>query len=109
MVILPEGTATPTSAGSGATLVLGDETTTNSLIASSDAENLATGEWWVDATITRTVAAKALYLDFVIANGKDIGYTVGGEALTGGSITFHCWWEPLNATGHVAAGVGGAL
>jgi hypothetical protein len=111
MIILPECTGTLTSAGSSATLILGDETTTNSLITSSDAENLATGEWWVDATITRTIITQTLMnnLTFCIANSKDVGYTVGTEALTGGSIVFHIWWVPINATGNVSAGAGGVL
>jgi len=111
IIILPQVTGTPTSAGSGATLVLGDETTSNSIIASTDAENLATGEWWFDATDTRTLAARSIFekTDIVVGNGKDIGYTIGTEALTGGSIVFHVWWEPIDATGAVVAGAGGAL
>jgi hypothetical protein len=111
LAILPQCTGTLTSSGGSATLVLGDETTTDSLISSSDAENLATGEWWFDATMTRTLAIRSIFekLDFVVANGKDIGYTIGTEALTGGSIVFHMWWEPIDATGSVAAGAGGVL
>lgn len=111
VIILPEVKGTVTSAGGLATLILGDETTTNSLITSSDAEGLAAGEWWFDSTVTRTLAASSIFraLDFVVANGKDIGYTIGTEALTGGSILFHVWWEPIDSTGAVAAGAGGAL
>lgn len=111
MLILPEVTGTVTSAGGNATLVFGDETTTNSIIASSDAEGLAQGEWWVDATVTRTVITRTLMngMEVCLANGKDVGYTIGTEALTGGSIVFHIWWVPINATGAVAAGAGGGL
>lgn len=111
LVIIPEVTGAPTSAGSAATLVLGDETTTNSIIAATDAENLATGEVWFDTTDTRTLAAKSIFekTDVVVGGGKDIGYTVGTEALTGGSIVFHMWWWPISSTGAVAAGAGGAL
>lgn len=111
IVILPQCTETITSAGGNATLILGDETTTNSIISSSDAEALAVGEWWVDATMTRTLITKTLInaVDLVIGNGKDIGYTIGTEALTDGSIVFHMFWEPLDATGNVAAGAGGVL
>lgn len=111
MLILPQCTGTLTSAGGAATLILGDETTTNSIIASSDAEALAAGEWWADTTITRTILTRTLLngLEIVVGNGKDIGYTIGTEALTGGSIVFHIWWVPIDATGAVAAGAGGAL
>lgn len=111
LIILPQVTGTLTSAGGTATLILGDETTTNSIITSTDAENLAVGEWWFDSTDTRTIAARSIFekTDVVVGNGKDIGYTIGTEALTGGSIVFHMWWEPIDATGAVAAGAGGAL
>jgi hypothetical protein len=111
LVIIPEVTGAPTSAGSGATLILGDETTTNSIIASTDAENLATGEVWFDATDTRTLAARSIFekTDVVVGGGKDIGYTIGTEALTGGSIVFHMWWWPISSSGAVVAGAGGAL
>lgn len=109
--IVPQCGATLTSGGGTATLILGDETTTDSLIASSDAENFATGETWFDTTMTRTVAIASIYekLDFVVMAGKDIGYTIGTEALTGGNIIFHCFWVPLDATGACAAGAGGPL
>ena len=70
---------------------------------------LATGEWWVDATITRTVVTRTQMnaLEFCVANGKDIGYTIGVNAATTGSIVFHIWWVPINATGAVTAGAGG--
>jgi hypothetical protein len=88
IVIVPEINGTLTSAGGAATLVLGDETTTD----------------------TRTVAKRSVYeaLDFLSA-GKDIGYTIGTEALTGGEINFHVWWQPLQAASSVVAGAGGAL
>lgn len=109
--IVPQCGATLTSGGGAATLILGDETTTDSLIASSDAENFATGETWFDTTMTRTVAIASIYekLDFVVMAGKDIGYTIGTEALTGGNIIFHVWWVPIDATGACAAGAGGPL
>lgn len=110
LIILPEVAGSVTSGGVPG-MILGDETTTNSLIATGDVTALATGEWWFDTTYTRTVGLRAQInaLDFVVANGKDIGYTITANALTGGSIVFHCWWEPINATGSVAAGAGGVL
>lgn len=109
IIILPE--CTGTLVGATATLVLGDETTTNSIIVSSAAPDLAAGEWWVDATMTRTIITKALIngMDIVIGGGKDIGYTIGTAALTGGSIVFHMWWSPISADGAVTAGAGGVL
>lgn len=108
-LILPQ--ITTTLVGATATLTFGDETTANSLIASTAAPNLAAGEWWLDATDTRTLAAKAIFdkMDFIVGNGKDLGYTIGTAALTAGVIVFHTWWIPLDQTGFVAAGAGGVL
>lgn len=108
MLILPQCTATITSGGTPA-VTFGDETTTNSLIATADLTALAVGEWWLDATLTRTLARSSLFLDFVIGNGKDVGFTIATAALTGGSLRFHTWWIPLDATGLVVPGAGGVL
>ena len=59
------------------------------------------------ASAAQMVPATAI-IDFV-ANGVDVGYTIAGEAATAGTIVWHCWWEPLNATGAVAAGAGGTF
>ena len=106
-----EITGTITSVGGNATLILGDETTTNSLIASTDAEALAAGEWWADATATRTIIddIRIAGLDFIVS-GKDIGYTIGTEAFNGGNIIFHVYWEEIgNPGGTCVAGAGGVL
>jgi hypothetical protein len=114
ILILPLVTAN--IAGATATLVLGDETTSSSLIASTTAANLALGEWWVDSSDTRTIVrngringADGGYIDFVVGNGKDIGYTIGTAALTAGSIRFYVWWVPLSDDGLVVPGLGGTL
>ena len=111
MLILPQCTSTVVTVGTNGTFVLGNETTADALIASSLLDALATGEWWVDATITRTLVTRTQMnaLEFVIGNGKDIGYTIGTNAATNGTIVFHCWWVPIDATGAVAAGAGGSL
>ena len=111
MLILPQCTSTVVTTGTNGTFILGDETNTSSLIASSLLDALATGEWWVDATITRTIVTRSQMnaLEFVVGNGKDIGYTIGVNAATNGTIVFHIWWVPIDATGAVAAGAGGVL
>lgn len=113
MLIIPECTATMSSASDTGTIALGDETTTNSIIAASTIGSglMATGELWVDATLTRTILTQTQLnaITFVVANGKDIGYTVATNALTGGSMKFHIWWVPLDSTGAVTAGAGGGF
>jgi len=113
MLIIPECTASVSSVGDTGTIALGDETTANSIIAASTLGSgvMVTGELWVDATLTRTILTQTQLngLIFVVANGKDIGYTIATNAAAGGSMKFHIWWVPLDATGAVVAGAGGTL
>ena len=115
MRVLVECTGTLQDAADLATISLGDEVTAASFIAATDAAGknattISAGELWCDATPADVVTAFATaVLDRIVPAGLDVGYTIGGEALTGGSLVFHCWWEPLNATGAVAAGAGGVL
>lgn len=102
-----EGTVTDTT--DTGTLVLGTETTSNAYISSTDTDDLADGELWYDATPTTKTDTTATAMLDVVVNDDDIGYTIGGEALTGGSIVFECYWYPLEVGASVLAGAGGAL
>lgn len=95
--------------GGAATIQFGVEGVTNGFIASTTATELAAGDLWYDASPATVydTAANAI-MDYVI-NGLDVGYEIGTAALTNGTLVFHCVWEPLNPTGNVAAGAGGAL
>jgi hypothetical protein len=44
--------------------------------------------------------------DVIVTGGKDIGYTLSAPSNTG-TLKFHIWWTPLDATGSVTAGAGG--
>lgn len=109
-----ECTGTLIDAADGADIQFGVEGATNAFIAATGAAGkggvgLATGELWYDTSPTTVYDTAAnVMMDYVI-NGLDVGYEITGAALTGGSLVFHCVWEPLNATGNVAAGSGGAL
>lgn len=111
MLIIPECTASVTSVSDTGTISLGDETTVDSIIADSTLGSgaMVTGELWVDTTLTRTILTRTQLnaIEIVVANGKDIGYTVGTNALSSGSMTFHIYWTPLDSTGAVTAGEGG--
>lgn len=116
VMILIECTGTLTDAADGASIQFGYEGATSGWIGSTGAagaggNGLAAGEIWIDATPADLQAAfaTAFVVDKVIAGGLDIGYEITGAALTGGTLVFHTWWWPLNATGAVAAGAGGAL
>ena len=40
------------------------------------------------------------------SNGRNVIYTISGEALTGGTLKFHCRWWPREPGANVAPGVG---
>ena len=109
-----ECTATLTDAADAARIQFGHEAATNAFIAvtagaTAGAALIATGVLWYDATPDLLPSApSASIMDYVI-NNYDVGYEITGAAMTGGSLTFHCVWEPLNATGNVTAGAGGAM
>ena len=115
--IMIECTETLTDGADAATLSLGDEITVAGMIASTSAggagaaNQLDAGEFWMDATPADVspVASSSAILDFVVLQGADVGYTVGGEALTDGTLIFHMWWYPLDSTGAAVVGAGGAL
>jgi len=116
MIVIPEITGTLTDTADGASMQLGDELVTTSLIASTQCaggggKTFSTGEVWVDSSASVVLTKRSLFepLDFIITNGYDIGYEITGAALTGGSVTFHVFWEPISSTGSVSAGAGGNL
>lgn len=109
MKIWAECTGDCDSAGHAATLQLGVEGATNALIAATDETELDNGDLWYDATPTVGYEAYATAVFDYISNGLDVGYEIGVEDVTSGSLVFHCVWQPLNATGAVVAGAGGAL
>jgi hypothetical protein len=113
LTIIPECTASVSSVSDNGTIALGDVTTTNSIITASTLGSgvMATGELWVDATLTRTILTQTQLnaLTFVVANSKDIGYTIATNKTLTGTIKFHVWWTPLDSTGSCVAGAGGSL
>lgn len=98
------------SAGDSATISFGIAGTTTAFIAATAEDALDAGDLWYDdsPTVTYDTFGNSV-MDYVVANGTDVGYEVANEALTEGNLTFHCVWEPLSATGAVAAGAGGVL
>ena len=92
-------------AGTGS-IQLGEETTTDSMIAVTAGTDLDAGELWYDATpTTATDTTSTVILDKIV-NALDVGYEISVGTLTSGAITFHCWYEALNATGAVVASDG---
>ncbi len=112
MLIIPQCTASVVSVSDGGTIELEDETTTESIIATSTlgAGVMVTNELWVDATLTRTILTQTqLNAITIIVSELDIGYEVKTQALSSGTIVFHIFWTPMSSTGAVVAGAGGTL
>lgn len=116
MMIVVECTGTLTDAADGASIQFGQEGSTAALIASTGAagaggNTINAGEIWIDASPADTMVLRTNFqaLDFIIGNGLDIGYEITGAALTGGTLVFHVYWEPISSTGNVTAGTGASL
>jgi hypothetical protein len=113
MLVIPECVTTVSSVSDNGTIQLGDEITTDSVIAASTLGSglMGAGELWVDATLTRTILTRTQLnaIEFVVAAGHDVGYEVATNAISGGSMVFHIYWTPEDATGAVVAGAGGTL
>lgn len=105
--IIPRCTSSVTSGGA-ITFILGTETTTNAMIASTDGTTIDAGMFWLSTTPSHYYA-KTSVIDAIIANGQDVGYTIGTNAATGGTIIFDIWWEPISSNATAVAGAGGAL
>ena len=95
-------------AGAGS-IQFGLEGTTAGFIASTVGTDLDANELWYDATPTTVYEIADLVVMDYIVNNLDIGYEITGAVLTDGTLAFHCVWEPMNSTGLVVLGAGGAL
>lgn len=108
-------TETLTDAADAATIQFGYAGSTAAFIAATNAagaggDTIAANEIWVDATPADVAGdTDTMVLDKTITGGLDVGYEIAGEALTDGTLVFHCWWEDLDGSGNVVAGAGGAL
>lgn len=91
------------------TIQAGIAGTTDAFIAATAQTAVDTGEIWHDNSPDASAEAYSVLKDFIVTNGVDIGYELAVEAATDGTVTFHLWWEPLDATGAVVAGPGTAL
>jgi hypothetical protein len=94
-----------TPVGATATLALGVTNSTALFIAATTATNLATGEFWTEATGGGTanagIAVPAAMKGILVTS--DIVGTVAVAAITGGVIRFDVYWRPLSANGALVA------
>jgi hypothetical protein len=100
---------TTTLAGAAGTYILGDITTTNSIMVSSAVAGMLGGYVWSATTpVTTYVGGNTPGALHAVVNGKNIGYTIGTTPATAGVILFACYWRPLAPGGVVVAGGGQA-
>lgn len=92
-----------TGAGS---IRLGTDTNTAAFIVATTATNIDNGEIWASASPTANLA-KSAWLDTLVTG--DVGYEITTAALTGGSLLFVVFWQPMAAGSTAVAGTGGAL
>ncbi len=104
-----EVTADCDSAGHAATICFGNALATNSLIAATDETELDNNDLWYDATPTLACDTFALTVFDQVSLDIDYGIEIAGEAMTAGSMLFHCVWEPLGAGASGIAGTGQAM
>jgi len=76
--------------------------TTALYIAQTTAADL--NEIWYDASPTTTAEQIDFTAQtFVISNGQDVSFLIGGAAVTAGKINFYCIWSPLSTDGNIVA------
>ena len=119
MQIIIETVATIVTVGINGTMALGYAGNTSGIFSATALDAAVTGDVWTavygSAATTVVGGAEAggssthAIHDVVILAGVDVGYTIATNAGTTGSLIFHIWWTPLNATGAVVAGAGGVL
>ena len=92
------------TSGGASTIELGVSGNTAVFVAQTTAVDLIANEIWIDASPTTTVEQIDLTgLSFVIANGQDIDFLVGGADVTAGKVNLFCVWSPLSTDGALVA------
>jgi len=86
--------------GAGATIEVGVTSGTALLIAQTTATDIDVNEAWISAT---PALAGNVPSSNIIGNGQDIIQTVGTANITAGSITYYCYWQPLESSASVVA------
>jgi hypothetical protein len=89
-------------ASTAGTVEVGISGNTASLIAQTTATAIDQDEVWLDAT-PATAKALALGTVNVIGNGADIIETIATANVTGGALTYYCFWRPLSASASIVA------
>ena len=120
--IVTEVVATLTDAANAGTIIVGTADDTDSINGQGtplDTDRCVTnGLLPVDGADIASADSPASYIDSPgdvdcvargVSNGRDIIYTIAGEALTDGTLRWHCRWWPLEPGANIAPGDGSAV
>ncbi len=92
------------TSGGASTIELGVSGNTAVFVAQTTAVDLIANEIWIDASPTTTVEQIDLTsLSFVVANGQDVDFLVGGADVTAGKVNLYCIWSPLSTNAALVA------
>jgi len=121
MQIMAEVTETAVTTSNDGTMALGFAGNTAAIFAATALDSA--GTTFTDGDVVSAVygaaattpvaggdaqsALTSVIFDVVSTQGVDVGYSIATHAATDGTVVFHIWWEPLDATGAVVAGAGG--
>ena len=89
--------------GASATIAVGTSSLTSGIIAQTTATDIDTNEIWHDTSPDANIENVSVMTENIIANGLNIGYTVGNDDITGGTLRFLALWKPLSADGNVVS------
>lgn len=84
--------------GATATTEVGVSGNTAALIAQTTATNITNGKVWVD---TGPASVELLPSHAVVA--ANITQTIATAAVSGGTLTYYCVWNPISTDGNVVA------
>ena len=84
--------------GSGVVEV-GDDTTANQFLEQEPATNLDTNFIWNDATPSLVGALPTTY----VMSGGNVVQTISTDTVTGGTVTYYCFWVPISSNATVSA------
>ena len=87
------------TSGGGATIEVGITGNTPALIAQSVATTIDKGEIWTATNPPTVVAVPSLF----ILTGTNIQQKVATTTITGGTLKYYCFWQPLSDDGNVVA------
>lgn len=92
------------TSGGAATVEVGIAGNTAAIIAQTTATTIDAGEVWIGSTTPATVVALGTPThQFILNTGTDIIQTIGTTTVSGGVLTYYCFWFPLSEDGNVEA------